>query len=689
MCRRFRHIWKTIRKTAVRGSVWGVACMWLACATANGRAAPGAGESQKQKADPNVVTAVVGADPSLALYTPGHWWPVFVTIKNASGKFDGKVVLSPDPAKLKRGQRLRHATIYERKLTLTRGATKRLMVPVRFDRHIPGWQVDIVSNSGKRLLPVRLPLLGVRLDRAALVLGISESTGLDTFFKQRERLWPTSQYREPRYVVYGKPSRLPNTPLLLAGYDCIVVDNIPAGDINSAVQSALVEYCLAGGTLVVCGGSNAAWLNASPFARVLPVRVRGLRTLHVTPRNVAGLGMRSPGPQSITLSHVEVTEEAESHAWSGNPVMVRKRVGRGEIVFLAFSLSHPEVLRWEGRAALGNRICRRQHRPSILSPKLSKAQSNTWCGTQPAAAGPYGSLLAALEQSPLIVTVPRRDVGGFLLIYLLVVSPAAYFLFKKLDRVELAWAACPLIAIAFSLLPLSGQLANRPAEASVTEVRVIEAAANARTGLATSLVTIYSEYGLNSDVRFTGQRLLACDPHAERADMPRLETLSINVAYGTETQIKDLRVLRGSIRTFGTFDRVSMGNGVEVQADDRQVRVRNRSGIDLEDAYWVTPRGASLVGFVGNGRERVVRRRSWTHDDFAKEFAAGASSPKLAAHLAKIICQACAIDGTDYLVAKCDAHSDLAIADATADVHGIAVIVIAPHDHGTQPELRP
>ena len=653
-----------------------VIAMYPACA------APSSGLSKDKQMD---VTARVGVSKGALLYRFNHWWPVVVTIRDADRDFAGYVEITPNKAKLGKDEILRHVTRYRRRLTLTKGSAKRLVVPVFFADHVPEWQMDIVSDSGDNLLPISMPVLGSPMERDQLVLAVAERQGLDPFFRKISKARYHRARGPGRRVVYADPRIMPNDALLLSGYDCIVLDNIAAGYLDDVAIEALADYCAAGRTLIVTGGSHATWLNRSPLASILPVRVHGHKKLPSTAEVAAALGLRTQDAAPMTVVAATATRGTVLAANGGLPLLVAAPHGRGEIVFFAFSLNHPATRSWVGQRALGDRFCR--NRPvSLLDPVfwMKRDQYEFWDRHELSRF--RDGLLSHMESSPLIKAIPRPQVGWFLAIYLAVLSPFAYLFFKKQDRLEWAWAACPVLAVSFAAVPFVGEFGKGGSSVSVAEMRVVETASGMETGLATSIFVIYSPTEGKYDVQFGDRRPLVCDAHSKEGDMPRLEALEVDVTYGRQTTVDKLSVLRQSLRSFGAWDQIALGEGIEARLSGDRLQIRNECGLDLEDVcYFGRNRHvAATIGSVEDGDEIDAKWPWRAHDEVAKQFAEGEPLSPACLFLADVVAQAArgenrpvALTEQGYLIGRCSQFSDITVNGSPAEVHGQCVVIVA------------
>lgn len=122
-------------------------------------------------------------------------------------------------------------------------------------------------------------------------------------------------------VTTTTPDRLPGASNDLAGYDSIVLDNVPAWSVSTAQQNALVDRTKNGGGLVVLGGTASYGPGAyagTPLENALPVTVR-VTEGRQRPRVALLLvmdksGSMSYGSSGSTASKIDMAKEAVREA---------------------------------------------------------------------------------------------------------------------------------------------------------------------------------------------------------------------------------------------------------------------------------------------------------------------------------------------------------------------------------------
>ena len=637
--------------------------------------------AEEAEREETMISAIMGVSKELPFCSPGHWWPVFVTVHNAGPDFAGEVVISPDRSKLK-GRQLPFATRCRRKVTLPKGTTKRIPIPVFFPWHVPAWQVEVVSDRGRSLLGAPLPVLAATPATESIVLVVAERRGARHFLRQQPSKWANEKCVRGRQVIFAKPSLLPHNWLLLSGYDCIVVDNIPAGFLSEEQLSALAEYCLGGGCLVLAAGPNALWIKRSPLAKILPAKPLAIANRDVGRELARQFGLKVAETRPMATAVVDKVDGRVLASCQGSPIVVRAHRGRGVVTFLAFSLSSPAAESWENKTALGRVLMQPKEISAFDSIVHEVKPGSRWALAEKS--NPRAEMLAFAESRPLAKFPSHRRVVLFLAVYLAVLCPLTYLVFRKAQRLELAWAVCPIWALGFAAVPYVAEVGKRGTEASLSEARVIETACGQTTGLATSWFVAYSPEAADYHVRFGSGKPLVTDFHASGGQMSRLGRLHLDVAFGATTSVPGLSVLRQSVRSFGAFETVNLGEGIQVsfgRGQDPKIHIASKLGFDLDRVWFFTPRQsqAAAVGTVPSHGSLTIQPQWVSRDAGISGLISSGSDADLQRKLLDLTLaglRRSTRPARGRLIGWLDRGADLIVNGKTAAVAGVTLVVV-------------
>jgi hypothetical protein len=145
-------------------------------------------------------------------------------------------------------------------------------------------------------------------------------------------------------------------------------------------------------------------------------------------------------------------------------VTLEQSYGRGAVVALAFPLSHPVLLPWEGAQTMWEGLLR----PLLELPPGSAPENMTLDGFVETNLASTLTSLPALEFPPMGVLV------GLLIAYIVLVGPVTYLVLRRLDRQALGWVVVPAITLVFAALTYGLGYAQRGSDIVLNRVTLIE-----------------------------------------------------------------------------------------------------------------------------------------------------------------------------------------------------------------------
>ena len=163
-------------------------------------------------------------------------------------------------------------------------------------------------------------------------------------------------FPESLFSTNVRPRFLPET---WYGYDSVIMLFMEAemlDALNNRQFEALTAWITQGGTLVMTGGMNYGVLSESRFKELLPLQALGSAQFQEIGafQEFCGDPLRSETPFLVLNTRIPqaivLVEEQET------PIVLKKPVGNGQIIFLALDAQSPPFSRWRGRAAFWQRI---------------------------------------------------------------------------------------------------------------------------------------------------------------------------------------------------------------------------------------------------------------------------------------------------------------------------------------------
>lgn len=362
---------------------------------------------------------------------PGGWLPLRVRLEN-----DG-----PDTTvRVSAAFRRRGGTdeVFVRSVELPAGSRKETLLYVRpntFSR-----SVTVVVKSEEKQVEHSVPLHV--LQTPTFVLGVVSSAGTvpETFGR-----WGTTKNGTNVRTIPVAPEDLPVYPAAWKLFDALVLADVNAGArLTPEQQRALAWWVSEGGTLLVGGGMTpAANRNVEILPDALrPVTVTGDVSLPALPALAEWVGepIRVSGPFAVAVGEplpgTSVLLDQE-----GYPLLVRRTVHQGDVVWLALAPSQSPFDAWAGADDLWERL---------LGSKTFALAS----GIDPQAIEDYrvNQIAWALNNLPSLNLPSLKLLALLFLLYIVTVGPLNYILLRRKRRLEWAWGTIPAITVMFALL---------------------------------------------------------------------------------------------------------------------------------------------------------------------------------------------------------------------------------------------
>ncbi len=361
---------------------------------------------------------------------------------------------------------------------------------------------------------------------------------LDTFTAPvGVRFDPTDrQYYRVELLRAEREASLPNHPLFWTSIAYVLWDDAEPDALTPQQQTALIDWLHWGGQLIVSGPESIDALSDSFLAPYLPATSPGTRQIdaealsEINDRWTTPLAGQ-PGPPLRPVGKwpgVALRLHADARAVPGTgQLLVERRVGRGRIVVSAFALTGRDLVGWPGLDGFFNSAIL-GHAPRSFHD-LGGETRITWAGGNPdrpgttvhdalrlcnlryftrdtgrkvvVTADPERSYLdyepaskvidtdvaswndfnevanaarESLQQAARIEIPKRAFVVWVLGVYLLVLVPLNWLVFRVLGRVEWAWAAAPLIAVVCTVVVIRMAQLDIGFARSTTELAVVE-----------------------------------------------------------------------------------------------------------------------------------------------------------------------------------------------------------------------
>ncbi len=374
---------------------------------------------------------------------------------------------------------------------------------------------------------------------------------------------------------------------------------------------------------------------------------------------VAGkLGMRLAPAEPMAGVEFDVHPEAREVPGTGG-LLVERRVGRGRIVVSAFDLDNPELTNWPGfdgffnacllgraprvfdeggvdtfvpqvrwaegelgrldpRGVAKLRYVSRDTSPkrvalrktSLMSPnpmaggiEVEPQEPADPPGTEPGAWSNFNpvadSARASLKNAARIEIPERMFVVWVVAVYLLILVPANWIVFRSIGRVEWAWAAAPVIAIAYTVVVIRLAQLDIGFARSLTEVAVVETQPDYARAHVTRYTALYTSLATAYDFRLD-------DPGAQVQPFPATDDarydflpgegkIKLRYHFGTDVNMWGFHVPSNSTGMVHSEQMVDLGGPIRLEETADGWRLVNETGFTLREAGVVRRTGSGQL----------------------------------------------------------------------------------------------
>jgi len=429
-----------------------------------GSAGHAAAQPEKQRESPSLSAANGGIQISKVRigfdgkYKSGYWTPVWLTLSGSNTSdssslqlntfsSDGDNVPVVYPAEGNASLTLNDKSPAELRYVRMGPIRGRVGVELRSGE---GNQV-VWSESLRDLVPP--PLAATQ----ELLVTIGPDVGVEAALKLTRR----SEGLAAASAQVESAAELPDRWWGYEGVDWIFLstrDQELLDGITPAQFEALHQWVLMGGRLVMSVGSRgeellseeSRWNVFAPgtLAEVRPLRDRaGLESFTNTELPWDDEDFQRSRPLISELKKPEGRVEFdEGGVAQGQPLASRRALGFGHVLFLSFDLDDPQLAAWPGRPRLVSNLLQRWQ-GSVEDTTRQSRQAVQHLGFEDLS----GQMRAALEQFPGITVVNVATVAVLTLVYLLLIGPADFFLFRRTGLPAYgAWITFPLIVLGFA-----------------------------------------------------------------------------------------------------------------------------------------------------------------------------------------------------------------------------------------------
>ncbi|MEO8377831.1 MAG: DUF4350 domain-containing protein, partial [Candidatus Sumerlaeota bacterium] len=407
-------------------------------------------------------------------YRAGRWVPIFVTITNQPPSeksindiedFKGQVTLSSQPA----GDR--EPVQFVREVDVPKASSKRFILYGKFPEALPPGrtpEIRLNTESGKYLAQFPLNVKSVPPDHI-VIARVTSGTQQISLPSLRDQYADTARYGGI------SPDLLADHWAAYDSADVILFSSWPAKSLRPEVVDALRQWVQMGGTLVFATGKETLTYADDESRKLIPVAINGTRRLEEQSGKFHVIS--DSGKETTEAGRAYIVCDATAKpgadvllAVDGVPLIVREKIGMGQVVFFANdlqsdsrALEHFLMPAWQAITPLPNLVGANMQ----FSETLDKFQTLTGRAARPP------------NQFIMILIC---------IIYTVIVGPLNFAILGKKKKLEYAWLTVPVIVMFFFFFIYGVGKLTKGSNDIIREVKIDRYTSGSKSGDSSTVV---------------------------------------------------------------------------------------------------------------------------------------------------------------------------------------------------------
>ncbi len=440
-------------------------------------------------------------------YKVGYWTPVRITILTDSKDLEGQLALTT-----KDGDGVPATFLDAEPIRVAANTTRSFTRYVKFGQIGGELTIELRLTDGATMKRV---FVGDELPPAMAsdrdwILTLGPDTGVAAAIKSS------------RVTAIADVSALPTDWFAYEAVNTIVLatsDTSLLASISPEQFTALEQWVELGGRLVMCVGAGGEEVIGAgqPLANLVPgtfsrvQTVRGLTALESHVGSSQALDAIKVDGRTVPLQicllenvvgKIPVYEQA---ADGKRPVIIRAPTGLGQVVFVAVDLDRPPFSDWADRPRLIEKLVQgdaeqQQDRSTSSGPTGQLVH----LGYDDLS----GQLRTAAEQYSGVGLVPFSWVAGLIVVYILLIGPADYFLLRDvLRRMSWTWVTFPIIVVVFCSLAVVLHRTFKASGVKLNQIDLVDIDLDRSLARGTTWTHLYSPKSAIYDLQLTSSWL--------------------------------------------------------------------------------------------------------------------------------------------------------------------------------------
>lgn len=518
-------------------------------------------------------------------YRSGDWFPIVVTVTN-SGQDISPAILEWSFTNQN------NRDVFRQTIDLPRGSSKQVSFAAITQGFARNGQLRVIDAKNQKVLLEQVVSLRHNDDYQFMLGLLSSDSGLLGRLQNQ-----AIGGNDPRSIttIALDPASFPNDASLLFGLDTIVVHDLNMSEWSQEQRNALRDWVEQGGQLVVSGGAAASH-NILGLEELLPAQIGALQPN--TPLASLSQFSQRPDidpPSATTSNQVSLAERAT--ALTSDRLVVERRVGMGDVIFVAFDVA--ALQGWEAEIDFWLNLL------SYNQPFLR----------------PFRNTQLSMSDVDRAISLPELELPGFfplfcfISLYIFVIGPLNYLILRKIRRPNLAWITIPAITFLFAAGTYGYGILLRGTKPIVFQISVLQGVEGGENAYVQSAVGLFSPQRRQFDLAFPSQSLVRAeyyfdfsetkftldwDESATRIDDVLVDVSSIS-SYRIEKFLPSVAQVRSDVRIDNLeYDTDAIIDGV-IRGE-----VTNTSSITLKDSMVVAGDSSCLLGDLAPGQTQSI-----------------------------------------------------------------------------------
>ncbi len=394
-------------------------------------------------------------------------------------------------------------------------------------------------------------------------------------------------------VAQLEPESFSSHPEALDMLSMLVISDVDTGALSESQRQALVSWVENGGRLTVIGGPG--WQKTvAGLADLLPLSPEKTLTLP----DLTGLQFYNPASALPPANTVVTTGTLQPSALilatqDNTPLIVRHKIGFGDVFFLAADPALAPLRNWDGMEALYQ---------TIYSAALD----------QPSWVNGFSSMSDA---SLAISNIPGLGlpsiflICGFLGLYILALGPLNYLVLRQLKRRELAWLTIPALVVVFSLAAFFLGLFTRGTSAIVNHLAIVQVWPEREEASVHGLIGVFSPNRSTYNLEVKGNFLAYPLSDGQIGGLSSIQILQKDDGAIAENLRIDAGGL-GGIAVTGHVPAPDFASNLTMEIANSTIHVQgqvtNNSPLTLKEAMIIGPGQVQKIGDFEPGAQETV-----------------------------------------------------------------------------------